>query len=149
MFKPFEAFIGLRYVRARRRNHFISFISLSSILGVTLGVTAVITVLSVMNGFEKEMTERTLGMMSHATVVGQGSVLKNWRMIAQEIEQHPDIEAVAPYFRTEGMLSFNKQVHGTVVRGVLPEKESKVSVIAEKMIAGDFTSLQAGECLQT
>lgn len=145
MFKPFEAFIGLRYVRARRRNHFISFISLSSILGVTLGVTAVITVLSVMNGFEKEMTERTLGMMSHATVVGQGSVLKNWRMIAQEIEQHPDIEAVAPYFRTEGMLTFNKQVHGTVVRGVLPEKESKVSVIAEKMIAGDFTSLQAGE----
>ncbi|MEJ2095465.1 MAG: lipoprotein-releasing system transmembrane subunit LolC, partial [Gammaproteobacteria bacterium] len=79
MFRPFEAYIGLRYVRAKRRNHFISFISMSSMLGVALGVLALITVLSVMNGFEKELTQRTLGMASHASVVLRGSTLDNWR----------------------------------------------------------------------
>ncbi|MFQ5661594.1 MAG: lipoprotein-releasing ABC transporter permease subunit [Gammaproteobacteria bacterium] len=145
MFKPFELFIGLRYLRAKRRNHFISFISLSSILGVTLGVMAVITVLSVMNGFEKEMTDRTLGMVSHATVVEQGGYLKDWRSIAEKIEQHPGITGVAPYFRAEGMLAHNKRVNGTVVRGILPEEESRVSVIANRMIMGDFYQLKAGK----
>lgn len=145
MYKPYEAFIGLRYVRAKRRNHFISFISFSSIAGVTLGVMALITVLSVMNGFEKEMTARTLGMVSHATVIGQGDALKDWRSIAAQIGQHPEVVGVAPYLRAEGMLTYNKQVNGTIIRGILPEEESKVSDVADKMVLGELNELRAGE----
>jgi lipoprotein-releasing system permease protein len=145
MFTPYEVFIGLRYMRAKRRNHFISFISLTSVLGVALGVTALITVLSVMNGFHKELTDRTLSMASHATVLERGENLSNWREIAAQVESHPEIEGVAPYFRAEGMLVNNKQVSGTVIRGILPEEESKVSEIAEKLIEGKFTNLKSGE----
>ncbi len=144
MFTPYELFIGLRYMRARRRNHFISFISLTSVLGVALGVGALITVLSVMNGFQKELTDRTLGMASHATVLAGNGNLSNWRLIAEKIQHHPGIEGVAPYFRAEGMLVNNRQVSGTVVRGILPEEEPKVSVIAEKMIEGKFSALKPG-----
>jgi lipoprotein-releasing system permease protein len=144
MFKPFEAFIGMRYVRAKRRNHFISFISLSSVLGVALGVMAVITVLSVMNGFEKEMTDRTLGMVSHAIVLEQESTLGNWPEVIAQVEQHPEIQGAAPYFRAEGMLMFNKQVNGTIIRGVVPEYETRVSEVADKMIVGDFEQLASG-----
>lgn len=145
MFKPFEAFIGLRYVRARRRNYFISFISLTSMLGVALGVMALITVLSVMNGFEKELKERILGMASHAVVVEYDGSLGDWRKVAAEVRQHPDIMGVAPYIRAEGMLVNRKRVNGTVVRGVLPEEENNVSTIAEQMVSGDFNSLRGGE----
>ena len=145
MYKPFEAFIGLRYVRARRRNHFISFISLSSVLGVTLGVMALITVLSVMNGFEKEMTDRTLGMVSHAIVMEQGSTLREWPRIVDQVERHPEVLGAAPYFRAEGMLVNNQQVSGSVIRGIVPEYEQRVSDVGEKMVAGDLTALQPGE----
>lgn len=145
MFKPVEVFIGLRYVRAKRRNHFISFISLTSMLGVGLGVMALITVLSVMNGFEKELTERILGMASHATIVERGKSLSDWKTLAQEVEHHPGITGVAPYFHAEGMLSHANNVNGTIVRGILPAEETKVSVIADKMIMGDFSSLMAGK----
>jgi len=144
MNKSFEIFIGLRYVRAKRRNHFISFISLTSIIGVGLGVMALITVLSVMNGFEKELTQRILGMASHATVVERGNDLSNWKALASKVEEHPSIVGVAPYFRAEGMLVYGKSVNGVVIRGILPEEEPKVSVIAEKMIAGNFTNLVSG-----
>lgn len=144
MFYPYELFIGLRYMRAKRRNHFISFISLISVLGIAIGVTALITVLSVMNGFQKELTDRTLGMASHATVLERSENLSNWRFVAAQIEAHPEIEGVAPYFRAEGMLVNNKQVSGTVIRGILPEEEPKVSVIAEKMVEGEFNNLRAG-----
>lgn len=145
MFKPVEVFIGLRYVRAKRRNHFISFISLTSMLGVGLGVMALITVLSVMNGFEKELTERILGMASHATVVERGKSLSDWQTLAAEIEHYPGITGVAPYFHAEGMLTHAKNVNGTIVRGILPEEEPKVSVIADRMIMGKFSNLVAGK----
>lgn len=145
MFKPVEVFIGLRYVRARRRNHFISFISLISILGVGIGVMAIITILSVMNGFEKELTDRILGMASHATVVERGKSLSDWKTLAAEIEHYPGIIGVAPYFHAEGMLTHAKSVNGTIVRGILPEEETKVSVIADRMIMGELSSLVAGE----
>jgi lipoprotein-releasing system permease protein len=145
MFKPVEVFIGLRYVRAKRRNHFISFISLTSMLGVGLGVMALITVLSVMNGFEKELTDRILGMASHATVVERGKSLSDWKILAAEIEHHPGIVGVAPYFNAEGMLTHAKSVNGTIIRGILPEEEPRVSVIAERMIVGEFSNLVAGE----
>ncbi|MCG8380438.1 MAG: ABC transporter permease, partial [Proteobacteria bacterium] len=144
MFSSFESMIGLRYVRARRRNHFISFISLTSMLGVGLGVMALITVLSVMNGFEKELKERILGMASHATVIEDGNVLSDWRPIAEEVLHHPEIIGVAPYFHAEGMLVNDKRVNGTIIRGILPEEEPKVAVVTEKMILGDLNDLEAG-----
>src|SRR5919108_216817 len=91
MFKPLELYIGLRYTRAKRRNHFISFISLISMVGMALGVTALITVLSVMNGFEKELRERILGMTSHATVLKLGQPLHHWQGVAEVIQHHPRI----------------------------------------------------------
>jgi len=92
MYQPFAAFIGLRYVRAKRRNHFISFITIISIAGVAVGIMAIISVLSVMNGFRLELTERTLGMISHATVVQYDEVFENWEQIARQIEAHPDVK---------------------------------------------------------
>jgi len=145
MYKPFELFIGLRYVRAKRRNHFISFISLISMAGIALGVMALITVLSVMNGFEKELTGRILGMVSHAVVVEYGTTLNDWRPVAQMVEDHPQIEGVAPFIEAEGMLVYDKRVKGSAIQGILPEEEPKVSVISEKMIAGELDLLKAGE----
>lgn len=144
MFKPFEAFLGLRYVRAKRRNHFISFISLTSMVGVALGVTALITVLSVMNGFEKELKDRILGMASHATVIEYGGAIKDWRELAGQIEKNPDITGVAPFVSAEGMVVNGKRVQGAVVRGILPEEEPKVSVVADKMKFGSFDALKPG-----
>lgn len=145
MFKPFEAFIGLRYVRARRRSHFISFISLSSVLGVTVGVMMVITVLSVMNGFSEVMTARTLGMVSHASITGTNGTLTDWQSIAGVIEQHPDVEGVAPYYRSEAMVSFKDRNHGVVVRAILPEYETSVSDVKDKIVTGDYYKLRPGE----
>ncbi|MEQ8937168.1 MAG: lipoprotein-releasing ABC transporter permease subunit, partial [Gammaproteobacteria bacterium] len=145
MFDSYETLIGLRYVRARRRNHFISFISLTSMLGVGLGVMALITVLSVMNGFEKELKERILGMASHATVIEDGDVLNDWEPIAREVASHPEILGVAPYFHAEGMLVNNKRVNGMIIRGILPDEEPKVAMVTEKMILGELQSLVAGD----
>ena len=145
MYKPFEAFIGLRYVRAKRRNHFISFITIISVAGVAVGIMAIISVLSVMNGFRLELTERTLGMISHATVVQYGEVFENWEQIAREVGAHPDVEGVAPYIRKEGMLTNNRRVQGTIIRGVMPEAEPQVSNVADKMLYGQFDALKSGE----
>ena len=144
MYNPFEAFIGLRYVKARRRNHFISFISLISMLGIAIGILALITVLSVMNGFEKELTSRILGMASHATVVENDNSVSDWQTIAATLGRQDGIVGAAPYFRTEGMLVREKRVHGVVMRGILPEYEKKVSLIGEKMQSGQFTELKSG-----
>ena len=144
MLKPFEAFVGLRYVRAKRRNYFISFISLTSMLGIALGVMALITVLSVMNGFEKELKERILGMASHATVVKYGGTLDDWRTVEKQVEEQPGIVGVAPYIQAEGMLVNKGRVNGTVIRGILPEQEPRVSTIAQKMLFGSLDQLQPG-----
>lgn len=144
MLNSFEGMIGLHYVRARRRNHFISFISLTSMLGVALGVLALITVLSVMNGFEKELKERILGMASHATVIEDGEVLNEWEPIAAQALRHPEIIGVAPYLHGEGMLVNGQRVNGAIIRGILPAEEPKVAVVTEKMIEGELSALQAG-----
>ena len=145
MFKSLPLFIGLRYTRAKRRNHFISFISLTSMLGITLGVTALITVLSVMNGFEKELRERILGMASHATITGPGNSLYNWQELADIARQHPQVIGTAPYIEGEGMLSNGDQVSGVALRGIDIAHEGEVSEVAEKLIMGDFKQLVAGE----
>ena len=144
MYNPFEAFIGLRYVRARRRNHFISFISLVSMLGIAIGVLALITVLSVMNGFQKELTGRILAMASHATVVQDGAAIDDWQTTAATLKRQAGIVGVAPYFRAEGMLVHEHRVHGTVLRGIVPEEEKTVSLVAEKMQSGKFSGLRPG-----
>ena len=144
MFNSFETMIGLRYVRARRRNHFISFISMSSMIGVALGVMALITVISVMNGFEKELKDRILGMASHA-VIEELNGLKDWQLVISNIKDHPEIVGAAPYFHAEGMLTKDKIVNGVIIRGILPDEETNVAIVAEKMIEGDLNDLISTE----
>jgi len=144
MFKPFELYVGLRYTRAKRRNHFISFISLTSMLGIALGVMALITVLSVMNGFEKEVRERILDMVSHLTVTDYQHGIADWREVASATESHPHVIATAPYVEGEGMLIRGKGVNGARIRGVLPEEEPGVSAVAGKMEIGQLSDLKPG-----
>ncbi len=144
MRNPYELFAGLRYTRAKRRNHFISFISGASMVGIAIGVTALITVLSVMNGFERELRERILGMASHATISAYRGQLEGWERVAEAARAHPDIEAVAPYVEGEGMLRMGQDLSGTMLRGVLPEQEPTVSDIGAHMRLGALDTLQAG-----
>ncbi|MCO6411170.1 MAG: lipoprotein-releasing ABC transporter permease subunit [Thiogranum sp.] len=145
MFRPLELYIGLRYTGAKRRNHFISFISLTSILGIGLGVAALITVLSVMNGFEQELRVRILGMASHASISGYQRPLSDWRQAADFAQDNPQVTGVAPYVEGEVMLTNGKNVSGALVRGVLPDEEPRVSTVGEHMRAGNLEDLRAGE----
>jgi lipoprotein-releasing system permease protein len=142
---PLELWIGLRYTRAKRRNHFISFISLVSMLGIAVGVMALIVVLSVMNGFESELRARILGMASHATISAFEGGLPGWRDVAEEARGNPEIEAVAPYVQGEAMLRMSGALSGTLIRGVLPEAENTVSAVGAHMKEGRLEDLAAGE----
>lgn len=144
MFRPLSLYVGMRYTRAKRRNHFISFISLTSMLGVALGVTALITVLSVMNGFEKELKERILGMTSHAFITGADGTLQDWQGLQNRIKDFPDLVDSAPFVEGQAMLSQGSRVRGTLVRGINPTLEAKVSDIGDKVIQGDINKLQPG-----
>jgi lipoprotein-releasing system permease protein len=144
MFKPLSVFIGLRYTRAKRRNHFISFISLTSMIGLALGVLAMIVVLSVMNGFQKEMSSRILGMISHATL-SAGGPLDDWQSLAARVEQHPEVVGVAPYAELEGMLSYRGMMQPIQINGIDPQQEPKVSITSEHMVRGRLADLQPGE----
>ena len=144
MFRPKELYIGLRYTRAKRRNGFVSFIALISMLGIALGVAALIVVLSVMNGFGKELRERTLGMTAHATVTGQDGKLEDWQSIQTKTAIHPNVIDSAPFTQNEAMLSNRNRVSGAIIRGVLPDHESKVSEIADKMVSGRLSDLKSG-----
>ena len=145
MFRPAEIFIGLRYTVARRSNHFISFNSLISMLGIAIGVTALITVLSVMNGFEKELRERILGVVSHVTVMHGPDGLPDWSAMRNQLQQHPQVRGAAPYIHRQVMLSQGGHVAGSQVRGIDPQFESQVSNIHRHMLDGQLDSLQAGE----
>ncbi len=143
MYRPLALFVGLRYTRAKRRNHFISFISLTSILGLTLGVAVLIVVLSVMNGFDRELQNRILGMVSHANVWEQGGV-QDWRKVVAAARQTPDVVAAAPFVQLQGMLSQSGAVTGVFVVGVDPDYEAKVSILPQHMVGGQVEALQAG-----
>ncbi len=145
MFKPVPLYVGLRYTRAKRRNHFISFISFTSMLGIALGVTALITVLSVMNGFEKELRERILGMTSHATISGFDGTLEDWQSLKSLALQNPKVIGVAPFVEAQAMLTRGTAVRGVLIRGVLPEEEPAVSQIGEFMKSGELSALSSGE----
>ena len=144
MFHPLEIFIGLRYTRAKRRNHFISFISLTSMLGIALGITALITVLSVMNGAVKEVRERILGMTAHATISGYGGRLQDWQTVRDLAGRHPQVLGGAPYIRGEAMLTNASLVSGAIIQGILPTEERKVSEVGDKLTSGSFDALQPG-----
>jgi lipoprotein-releasing system permease protein len=146
MYHPIQAFVGLRYVRARRRNGFISFISFTSLLGIGLGVTALITVLSVMNGFEREVRTRILSMTAHATISGFDGTLKgDWRELEQRAARAAEVQGVAPYIQREAMLTRGNLVRGALLRGLLPDAEPRVSDIAGFMRAGALEHLEPGE----
>ncbi len=145
MFRPLELYIGFRYTRAKRRNHFISFISLISMLGIALGVTALITVISVMNGFEKELRERILGVVSHVTVLGSQGAVSDWQAVIEALGDKNGVVGAAPYIHAEGMLSRGSRVAGTVLRGVLPNFEGQVSTLNQNMLAGELSNLKAGQ----
>ncbi|MCU7800192.1 MAG: lipoprotein-releasing ABC transporter permease subunit [gamma proteobacterium symbiont of Lucinoma myriamae] len=141
MFKPLSLFLGFRYTRAKRRNQFISFITLSSFIGIAIGVWALITVLSVMNGFQAEIRERILGMASHATISGINGKLEDWPSVDKLVEQQAHVEGSAPYILKEGMLTNASNVHGALIRGIDPQEEKSVSEVSEKIVRGSYDAL--------
>jgi lipoprotein-releasing system permease protein len=145
MFHPLEIFIGLRYTRAKRRHGYISVFSFISVLCIMVGVMALIIVLSVMNGFQKELRERILGMASHATIMSYDDQLSDWQTVIERARQHPEVVGAAPYIDGEVMLSEGGQVSGAIIRGVEPAFELEVSEVGEKMTSGSFSDLLAGE----
>jgi lipoprotein-releasing system permease protein len=143
--RPYELFVGLRYTRAKRRTHFISFISMISMLGIALGIAALITVMSVMNGFEKEIRARILGAASHIQIQGAEAGLPDWDTLAQAARKHPEVLAAAPYVNAQGLLSTGTAVRGVFVRGILPERENEVAQFGQNMRAGTLEALRPGE----
>lgn len=141
---PYELLIGLRYTRAKRRNHFISFISAFSMLGIALGVAALIVVLSVMNGFQKELRTRILSVASHIQITGMDSDLSNWQEIAAQASRHKAVQAAAPFVQSQGMFSVDNGVRGVMVRGIVPELEDKVADFRSHMKSGSLDDLKPG-----
>jgi lipoprotein-releasing system permease protein len=138
---PYELLIGLRYTRAKRRNQFVSFISMISMLGIALGVAALIVVLSVMNGFQTELRGRILAVVSHIQISGANGEMEGWPRVAEQSAQQPGVLAAAPYVQAQGMLSFGPAVRGAMVRGVVPEYEDKVVDFSSHMKEGRIEAL--------
>jgi lipoprotein-releasing system permease protein len=143
MFKPVPVAIGLRYLRAKRRNGFISFISMASILGIAIGVAALITTLAVMTGFQREIRDRMLQMAAHATITADGVPMENWRQAVAAAYEDPRVAGAAPYVETEALISGARR-QPAVVRGVVPGEEGKVSVLGRKMVQGRLDQLAPG-----
>lgn len=143
MFRPLFVFIGTRYTRAKRRNHFVSFISLTSMIGLALGVVVMIVVLSVMNGFDHEMRTRVLGMVPHATIES-GEPISNWQGLADKVKQNPQVLAVAPFTQMQGLLTNNGQVQKMLLNAIDPVQERKVSIIDKFMKQGKLDDLAPG-----
>ena len=143
--QPYELFVGLRYTRAKRRNHFISFISMASMVGIAVGVMALIVVLSVMNGFQKELRARILGVASHVQITGFDGRLQNWPSIAEQARRNKDVAAAAPYINAQALLSNQQNVQGTLLRGIAPELEDQVADIGQHMKRGSLKDLKPGE----
>jgi lipoprotein-releasing system permease protein len=142
---PFELLVGLRYTHAKRRNHFISFISIVSMAGIALGVMALIVVLSVMNGFQEELRARILGVAAHLEISGPADRLADWRGVLAQAQRNKEVMAGAPYVNAQGMLANGDMVRGAIIRGVLPELENGVADFAHYMKAGRLADLKPGE----
>lgn len=144
MMRPVAAFVGLRYLRAQRANQFASFVSMASVLGVALGVAALIVVLSVMNGFESELRSRLLSLAGHATVVPAAEPVP-WRELLDDVQRRDGVVAAAPFIELEVMLSSGRTLSGALLSGVLPEYEDQISAVGRNMRIGQLTDLRAGE----
>lgn len=144
MFKPLSVFIGLRYTRARRRERFISFMSLSSMIGLMLGVAVLITVLSVMNGFDRELKQRILGMVPQANIMSS-EPMQNWPKLVQIAERTSGVVAAAPMTQVQGMLTANGQVSGAMITGIEPARERRVSILHDFMVKGSMDTLRDGD----
>ncbi|MET0983606.1 MAG: lipoprotein-releasing ABC transporter permease subunit [Telluria sp.] len=144
---PFEWLVGLRYTRAGKRsgrNRFISFISLISVAGIALGVAALIVVLSVMNGFQKEVTDRMLSVLAHVEIFDVRGSMPDWRAVEREASRNPEVVAAAPFVEAQGMLLRDGVMKPVLMRGVLPAAEAKVSDVARQMKQGSLDSLTPG-----
>ena len=141
----YELLVGLRYTRAKKRNRFISINSLVSMIGIALGVWALIVVLSVMNGFQKEVRERILGVASHVQILGPGNRLDDWRAVGDAAGRHPRVLATAPFVQAQAMLSAGQAVRGAVVRGIVPAEEERVADLGQHMRTGTLGNLRPGE----
>ncbi|WP_312936920.1 lipoprotein-releasing ABC transporter permease subunit [Pseudomonas sp.] len=144
MFRPLFVFIGTRYTRAKRRNHFVSFISLTSMIGLALGVVVMIVVLSVMNGFDHEMRTRVLGMIPHATLES-AQPIDNWPAVAERVKQNRQVLEVAPFTQMQGLLTHEGKVQKVLLNGVDPALERKVSIIDRFTLEGSLDKLAPGE----
>jgi lipoprotein-releasing system permease protein len=144
MFQPLPIFVGLRYSLAREHSFFVSFITWVSLLGVAVGVAALITVLSVMNGFETELRTRLLSVSAHATISAQGASISEWRSQLARLQGSPGLAGAAPFLDTDAMLSRGASMSGAVLRGVDPALEAQVSTIGESMREGRLSDLQPG-----
>jgi len=144
MFRPVAMFIGLRYTRAKRRNHFISFISLMSMFGIALGILVLITVLSVMNGFDSEIKKRVFSMVPPMSVASLMDTLSNWKDVQNDLDKMPVITGTMPYVNGQVMITNSGLVQPAMLTGILPEDDGKVSHLGNKMIQGDLKDLVAG-----
>lgn len=145
MIQPLELLIGLRYTRAKRRNHFISFISATSMIGVVLGVWALITVMSIMNGFHKDLRDRILFVVSHVTVSDIRGSLGDWQGVSTLVARNPEVQAQSPFILGQGMITKGSEVTGALIRGILPEQERQVSEVLDHIIEGNPDALKPGD----
>ena len=150
VFRPYvlnsyELFIGLRYTRSRQRTRFISVISLISIVGIALGMTVLITVLSVFNGFQREVRTRMLSAVAHIQVSDLSERMSDWPAVAKEVAKHPEVKGTAPYVTAQGLLTSGGNVHGAFLRGIVPELEDTVDDLSRNMRRGELTALKPGE----
>ena len=142
MFKPLSLYIGLRYTRAKRKNNFISFISLTSMLGIALGVAVLITVLSVMNGFNSHIRQRVFSMAPAVTVGAFTGSLSDWQIWQRKLQNITEVQAAAPFVREQGLLRHFNNVSGVTVEGILPEQEQKIIPLKQKIILGSLSALK-------
>ncbi len=140
----YEWLIGTRYLRSTHRRGFVSFVALMSACGLMLGVATLIVVLSVMNGFERELRSRILAVTSHATIMGLSGELTDWEGLEQRVRQQPGVQAAVPYIESEAMLAAGQRLTGAKVRGVLPAEERRATGLAQHVIAGSLASLEPG-----
>ena len=144
MINPVELFVGLRYLRAKRRTRFVSFITLISLLGIALGVAALIVILSVMNGFEGELRSRLLSMSAHGFVTGSDGRTHDWRKLVAEVEADEGVAAAAPVVELEGMIQSGRELRAVVVNGVDPKYEERLSGDIFNLVEGSLSDLQPG-----
>ena len=144
MSSPYEWLVGTRYLRSTHRRGFVSFVSLMSVCGLALGVATLIVVLSVMNGFSRELRTRILSVTSDGTIMGLHGTIPDWQAVQKRVEREPGVHVAAPYVEQQAMLTHGQHITGASVRGILPAQERRATGLAQRLIAGSLEDLQSG-----